>query len=145
MTWLEAFKRIVRDRRGAVAVEFAILGPTLLTMMFFVVQVGFGMQNYNAMRSIASDVQRYAAVKYQASATGRPTNAQLQTYAATIATATPYNLKTAQFAATVVNATSRVTGATELTLTITYNVPIISMIKSGTIPMTYTRPIFLTT
>ena len=146
MTFRKNMARILDNRDGAVAIEFAILGPTLIAMMFLVFQVGFGMQNYNAMRSVASDVQRYAAVKYQASSTGRPTNSELATYATNIATTTPYNLKSTQIAVSVVTATSqRVAGATELSLSITYNVPILRILKTGTIPLNYTRPIFLTT
>lgn len=147
MTMRKPFSRFVNDRSGSVAIEFAILAPTLFGMMFMVFQVGFGMQNYNALRSIASDVQRYAAVQYQKSSTGRPTNADLQTYATTIASASPYNLKSSQIAVTVTNAaTQRVAGATELSLSITYNVPVLNIVKaSTTIPLTYNRPIFLTT
>jgi Flp pilus assembly protein TadG len=45
--------RIRRDRRGAVMVEFALIGPALLAMLFGVLQFGLGMQNYNALRSIS--------------------------------------------------------------------------------------------
>ena len=50
-----------------------------MAMMLGVFQIGIGMQNYNAMRSVASDVMRYAVVNYQTN--NDLTDQQLRDYA----------------------------------------------------------------
>ena len=45
-----------RDDNAATAIEFGILGPMLFVMMLGVLQVGTGMQAYNAMRSAAGRI-----------------------------------------------------------------------------------------
>ena len=57
--------RLRRNRDGSVAVEFALVGPILLGMLMGVLQIGIGMQNYNALRGISADTARYAVVNYQ--------------------------------------------------------------------------------
>ena len=57
------FKRLAHDLQGSVAIEFALIGPVFLTMFLGVLQIGIGMQNYNALRGISADVARYAVVK----------------------------------------------------------------------------------
>ena len=136
---------LVRDTDGSVIIEFAIIGPVLITMLFGVLQIGIGMQNYNAIRGISADVARYAVVNYQTK--NRLTTAQLQTYAAGIASAPPYGLQRARFQATVTTAaTQRVAGATEYTLRINYRVPtVLEIVGIGEIPLTYSRPVFVIT
>jgi Flp pilus assembly protein TadG len=135
--------RIVRDQRGATAVEFALLGPVMVTLMLAVLQIGIALWSYNSMRSIASDIARYAVVNYQGA--NKLSTSQIQTYARSTAISTPYGLTDANLSITVVTATTqRVSNATELTMTINYSVPTIaSIIGMGNIPMTYTRPIFV--
>lgn len=58
-------RALLRQKQGSVVTEFALLAPTILALMLGVLQIGIGMQNYNAMRSVASDVMRYAVVNYQ--------------------------------------------------------------------------------
>ncbi len=136
-------KRLLRDHGGAVAIEFAILGPMLITMMFGVLQVGIAMQAYNAMRSAAADVARFAVVERQKGNTISATS--LTTQAGTIASATPYALLDANLTHNVVLvATPQVTGTTEYTLTYSYTVPsLLGVIDLAAIPLTYSRPIFV--
>ncbi len=110
-----------RDCDGSVTIEFAIVGPILITMLMGVLQIGVGMQNYNALRGISADVARYAVVNYQTS--NRLSTSQLQTYATGIASAPPYGLIRARFQPTITTAaTQRVAGATEYNFQVTYRV-----------------------
>jgi len=87
-----------KDCAGSVVVEFAILGPVLLTMLFGVLQFGIGMQNYNALRSVSAEVARFAVIDAQDAAaqsdmTMRDTNNELEAYAREVASAAPYGLQ----------------------------------------------------
>ncbi len=141
---IRRFLRLLRrDDRGSAAVEFALIGPALIGMMFGVLQVGIGMQNYNALRGAAGDVARYAVVNYQTA--NRLTETQLTNYARTVATGSPYGLIADRLTATVIEApTQRVAGATEMTITYSYAVPtVLAVVGVGDIPISYSRPIFL--
>lgn len=138
-----------QDRSGSVIVEFAILGPALLTMLFGVLQFGIGMQNYNALRSVSADVARYAVIDAQDAAaqsdmTLRDTNTELEAYAEEIAGAAPYGLQTDRLTVTVTSVVTRIDEASERTITLQYNVPsMLGMIGIDSIPITYTRPVFI--
>ena len=41
---------LAADSRGSVAVEFAMLAPAFFLMLFGVLQVGLGLQNYNDVK-----------------------------------------------------------------------------------------------
>ncbi|HEX5645127.1 MAG TPA: TadE/TadG family type IV pilus assembly protein [Erythrobacter sp.] len=135
--------RLRADRSGSVAVEFALLGAAFLTMLLGVLQVGIGMQNYNAIRSASADVARYTMVQYE---TGNELNmTQIRNYALSAGQNAPYLLDFARLDATVDTAdVQRVDGATELTLEMTYTVPIIIGFLGIDEPrIVYQRPIFL--
>jgi Flp pilus assembly protein TadG len=136
-------KTLARNRSGNVAIEFAILGPAVMAMMFGVVEVGRGMQAYNSLRSIAAETARYATVEYQKSNT--LTNTALQSQARAIAVANRYRLATGRLTVTVTTpATQRVTGVGERTLALSYNFPTtLKIYKFTDITVTYTRPIFI--
>ena len=137
--------RLRKDREGSVAVEFAIIGPTMLAMMLGVFQIGIGMQNYNAMRSIAAETARHAIVNYQTG--NKLSNSQLADHAKTVGISPPYSLNYDRLAAAVNDASvQRVPGAKELTVTLTYRVPtILGIIGFGDIPLSFSRPIFVIT
>lgn len=134
---------------GSVAVEFALIGPTMLAMLFGVLQFGIGMQNYNALRSISAEVARYAVIDAQDAAahsdmTMRDSNTELEAYAREIAIVPPYGLQTERFTATVTSVPTRVENTSERTITLRYNVPsFLGMIGVDSIPVTYTRPVFI--
>lgn len=133
---------IVRDQRGAALIEFAILGPLVIGLLFGVFQIGIGMQAQNSLRSIAADTARYAAVEFQKDQT--PSNARIQTEAMTIATSNPYNLDNSVRITVVNAATQRVSGAREMTLTISYTVPaVLPLLEWASPTLTHTRPIFV--
>lgn len=136
--------RLVRDRKGGVLIEFALLGPVVITLLLGVLQMGMAMQAYNALRSASSDVARFAVVERQKGTTLNTT--ALTTKARAVAKNTPYMLlETNLTTATVsVAGTQRVNGATEYTLQYNYSVPNILQITGlGAIPLSYSRPIFV--
>ncbi|HVR89634.1 MAG TPA: TadE family protein [Novosphingobium sp.] len=142
---MNRLQRLTRDTAGSVAVEFALLGPLMIGMLFGVLQIGIGMKAYNSLRAIASDTARYAAVNYQTA--NRLTNTQLQSYGRAVAIATPYGLRSDRVTVSVTTPTTqRVTGATEKKITITYKVDtLLKIINVRAVNLTYSRPIFLTT
>ena len=128
---------------ASAAVEFALIGPLFLTMFMGVMQIGIGMQNYNALRSISADTARYAVVNYQRG--NQLTAIQLQTYASNVAQAPPYGLQSTRFVSFVSTPiTQRISGATEFQIRLTYRVRSwLGLIGIGEIPLTFTRPIFV--
>ncbi|HQV02683.1 MULTISPECIES: TadE/TadG family type IV pilus assembly protein [unclassified Novosphingobium] len=136
--------KALRERTdGSVIVEVALLAPLLIGMFMGVLQIGIGMQNYNALRGASADVARYAVINYQTS--NRLTTSQLQDYANGVATQAPYGLTRSRLTVTIATAsTQRVTGAVEYTMTMRYNVPtMLSLLGVSEIPITYSRPIFV--
>ena len=134
---------LVQDQTASAAVEFALIGPLFLTMFMGVMQIGIGMQNYNALRSISADTARYAVVNYQRG--NQLTAIQLQTYASNVAKAPPYGLHSTRFVSFVSTPIAqRISGATEFQIRLTYRVPTwLGLIGVGEIPLTFTRPIFV--
>lgn len=138
-----------QDQSGSVIVEFAIIGPAMLAMLFGVLQFGIGMQNYNALRGISADLARYAVVDAQDAAAQsdmsmRDTNTELEDYAKEIASVPPYGLQASRLTVTVTSVPTRVEGASERTIDLRYNVPsMLGMIGINSIPITYSRPVFI--
>ena len=135
---------LLSDQTASAAVEFALIGPIFLAMFLGVMQVGIGMQNYNALRSISADTARWAVTNYQAG--DQKTAIQMQQKATDLAAAAPYGLEESpRFTVFVSSPTAqRVAGATEFRITLTYRVrTLLSVIGIGEIPLTYTRPIFV--
>ena len=131
------------DRSGSVIIEFALIGPTLIAMLFGVLQIGLAMQSYNALRAISADAARYAVVNYQTA--NKLTDVQIGAYARSLAIKAPYGLISNNVEVVLTTpATQRVTGATEMSLVINYNIPtVLTIIGIDNIPISYTRPIFL--
>lgn len=135
--------RLLGGRDGSVVTEFALLAPTIMALMLGVFQIGIGMQNYNAMRAIASDVVRYATVNYQ---TGNElTNDQIRYYLRSIAIENPYGLESSRLAIRVTSVTTpRVAGTIEKSVQMTYSIPtVLSVIGVDEFPITYRQPLFL--
>lgn len=140
-------KRILRLLRrsnaGSVAVEFALIGPTMLAMVLGVFQIGVAMQNYNAIRSVAMDTERHVVVEYQTN--DKLTNAQITQWARGRATVAPYILESADLLVTTTDDTSQpVTGATQKTLSIRYTIPtFLGWFGIDSYYIYYTRKIFV--
>lgn len=138
--------RFLRDLRrndaGTAMLEFAIIGPAMILMLFGVLQVGIGLQNYNALRNASADIARFAMVQY--STGNKLSNDQMIDFAKSVAEGSPYLLNS-DIRVTITDvATSRVTNAKEKTLTLRYQIPSVlaSMGLEGP-DITYTRPMFL--
>ncbi len=131
------------DRSGSVIIEFALIGPTVIAMLFGVLQMGLAMQNYNALRGISADAARYAVVNYQAD--NELNDTQIEAYARNLSVNAPYGLIAANVTVSLTTpATQRVTGATEKALNISYRIPsVLTIIGIDNIPISYNRPIFL--
>lgn len=140
---IRRLRQLLRDTGGSTAIEFAILGPVMIAFLLGVFQIGVGMQAYNALRSIALDTARYAAVQYQTSHT--LDNTQISTWARARAINAPYLLNVSSVTATTVTATTqRVSGANERTLTLRYTVPtFLDVIGFKSFYITYQKSIFL--
>lgn len=147
MTWNNRLRQLPGDSSGATAIEFALMGPLLFTLMLGILQVGLAMQAYNAMRSASADVARYAVVERQKGNTITTTG--LTTKARQIAVASPYKLITGNLSTasvTLDTAGTQVTGATRYKVQYNYNVPnFLEIIDLPTIPLMYSRPIFVVT
>ncbi len=142
MIMVRAFKCLLADRAGSAVVEFAIAGPAFIALLLGVFQAGVQVQNYNALRSIASDVVRHVVVEYQKD--NRLSIEQIEARTASIAIGSPYLLKSTNLDIDVTAPASRVTGATEFNLTLGYALPNwLTIINVGKDRMTYSRPIFV--
>lgn len=144
MTRSAFIRRLLADRHGAAVIEFAFLAPMMIVLMLGVVQVGIGLQNYNALRNLSADMARFAMVQYASG--NHLSNAQLKTFTEAAGEGAPYLLAKTKLEAAVTDATvQRVTGAKELTLTVTYQIPSVADSLGLAGPeISYTRPIFLT-
>ena len=135
--------RLRQDTLGAAAIEFALIGPAFLVMMLGVLQVGMGLQSYNAMRSLSADVARYSVVQYQ---TGNTiSNSQIRSWTRNHASGAPYLLDPDRLGVTVADAdTQRVAGAKELRLTVTYQITsVLEFIDIEGPTLDFERPVFL--
>ncbi len=135
--------RLRNDTVGAAAIEFALLGPAFIVMMLGVLQVGMGLQSYNAMRNLSADISRYAMVQYQ---TGNTiSNSQLRSWGRNHAQGAPYLMDPDRLGMTIADAdTQRVAGAKELTITVTYRITsVLEFIDINGPTLDFERPVFL--
>ncbi|MBB3861216.1 Flp pilus assembly protein TadG [Novosphingobium hassiacum] len=140
------FRDLGFNTNGSVVTEFALIAPTLIAMMLGVLQIGLGMQNYNALRSIASDTMRFAVVDFQSNPVAeRVSSDELAQHARDIATRSPYGLKNNSLSVNVATVTpSRVANTLEKSITLTYSIPtVLAMIGIDDFTITYSQPIFL--
>ena len=135
--------RLGRNRDGSAAIEFALLGGFMITLLLGILQIGMAMQNYNALRGIAGDVARYAVVQYQSR--NEISENQMEFWARSHATNDPYNLPANGMTISITPAANqRVAGATELTFSIQTQVTsILQLVGMRDFYISYSRPIFL--
>ncbi len=138
-------RKLFRDEDGTAMIEFAILAPLIMGAFLGVMQIGIGMQAYNALRNVSADTSRYALVEYQKD--NQIAVTAIETHAKTIAAQSPYGLTGGVFDAIVTQpANQRVSGATEYQILTTYQIPsILGFLGINSIPISYTRPIFVLT
>jgi Flp pilus assembly protein TadG len=134
-----------KDDGGSVVVEFALLAPVFLMMIFGIFQTGIYLQNYNAVQSIASDAARFVMVEYQKD--NQLTDEQVQSVILGRATNAPYLLDTDRMNVVVDRSgTSRVTGAVEIDISINYTLS--DFIPGVELPLTvirYSRSVWVVT
>ena len=135
--------RLPSHAEGSTAVEFALIGPAMILVLLAVVQIGLQIQNYNAVRNLAADGSRFAAVEYQ-KGTRSPTSA-IETWIRTKAVSGVYNLDTDRLGVTVTqDASSRLTGLVEMDIAISYSAPEYLWSVAGTaLTISYTRSVFV--
>ena len=143
MSKLFDLRRLTANQRGASAVEFALLAPVFISLMLGVVEVGLYMQNYNAVRSLAGDAARFAAVEYQKN--NVVTEDALEANIKAMGLAAPYSLMDSQLTVTVTEVSpARVNGAREYDLDIDYALPdIIGGTTIDNFTVSYSRPLFV--
>lgn len=136
-------RSVARDRTASMAVEFALLAPVFLAMFVGLFQVSVYLQNYNAVRSLASDAVRVVTVEYQKDNT--LSEVQIESIILGMAVNAPYLLKTDQITIDVTTEPgSRVNGATELTVAITYlEEDWLPFVDLPDLTLEYERPVFV--
>ena len=140
---VRAMARLRRDSSGSTLVEFAILAPVFLGLMIGVLQIGTYMQNYTAVRSLASDAARFAAVQFQKS--NNLSTGDLESDIVAMGATTPYNLTAEHLAVDVSEVSpSDVDGSRKFDMQITYQVPTyMSGVGFKDITLTYSRPLYV--
>jgi len=118
MIRLRALRDLRVDTVGATVIEFAILAPAVIAMIMGVFTIGMQMQSYNALRSIAGDVNRYTVVEYQKA--NELTAEQIQQVAASIAVHAPYDLSGDELDVAVTEGGTIVEGAKRFSVVLTY-------------------------
>ena len=91
MTIRARLNRFLRDARGSTIIEFALLAPVLIVATIGVFHVAIYMQNYNSLRSIASDTARRVMIEYQKENQVSPI--EIEAIARSIAVGAPYLLE----------------------------------------------------
>lgn len=150
--------RMLRDERGSVLIEFALLAPAVIMLLIGVVQVGLHIQNSNAVRNLAADGARFAVVESQLD---RPSSTDtVETWIRSHAVGSRYNLKADRLNICVTSSgtaaspgcpdevaavTSRISGVREMQIRIIYNAPNHLPFIDGALKLDYTRPVFLLT
>ncbi|MDZ4306456.1 TadE family protein [Allopontixanthobacter sp.] len=143
MTNRKNFRHLIGDRSGAIAIEFALLGPLLITMMFGVFQTGIYLQNYNAVRSLTSDAGRLVMIEFQKG--NDMANQDIQSVVRGVGVNAPYLLNPDLLeVTTTTEPVSRVTGAKEITVRIAYTPnDVLPFIDLPDTTISYSRPIFV--
>jgi Flp pilus assembly protein TadG len=133
---------MARQARGSVVTEFALLAPVILVLMIGVFHVAVYMQNYNAVKSIASDTSRYVMIEYQKG--NNPAAEEIRSVALSLATNAPYMLDSDQLDVNVTQApSSRVNGAIEFNIELTYAMDDwLPLVDLRVFDLSYSRPVF---
>lgn len=131
------------DTSGASAVEFALLAPVFMMLLFGVLQAGVWLQNYNAVRSATLDASRQILIEYQKE--NSLSDEQIRRVVLARATTAPYFLNSDNLTVTIDRKlTTRVTGATEMDVELRYQID--SFLPFADLPgstVVYERPVFV--
>ena len=134
-------KRLARDERGGTLVEFALVSPIMLTLLFGVIQVGLHVQNANAVRNLAARAPS-AVVEYQ-----RGNSLSANQIAAEIrarGVGPKYHLNLDRLDVVVTEEASRIGGVDEMSIAISYDMPnYLAFVDLSDLTIEYERPVFL--
>lgn len=134
--------RLWRDKRAASAVEFGILAPMIFALMLGVLQIGFHMQNFNAVRSVATDTARWTIVEYQKGNT--LTDEQIESKATAYAVNAPYGLEIDNLTVNLTRPNTDISGTIKMQVQVSY-VPrnLLGFFGVSSPTITVTRPIYV--
>ncbi|MDE2561238.1 MAG: pilus assembly protein [Sphingomonadales bacterium] len=110
--------RIRKDQTGSTLVEFAMLAPVFLAMVFGLFQTAVLIQNYNALNSAGADLSRFVVVEYQKGST--LSESQIQTAAVGIVSSKPYFLKSQRLDVSSSTSASDMPGADKIAIHLAY-------------------------
>lgn len=109
-------RRLLSDRRGVTAVEFALVAPVFMMFMFLIIDGARAVWTYQALQEVATNSARCAAL----GVTGCKTSGDVQSYA--VARAAANGVKLTAGAVTLTNAAtcSSVAGMTKVAISSAY-------------------------
>jgi len=134
--------RLSRDEHGSTLVEFALLAPAFLVMLFGVFQVGLLYQNYNAVRSLSSEAARYVMVEYQKNNDLTPQ--EIENAVFSMGQGGQFLLDDERLNVTVTTPTSRIVDVKEIGIQIDYDAPnFLGFARIKPLAISYERPVFV--
>jgi Flp pilus assembly protein TadG len=108
--------RLLRDRHGVTATEFALVAPAFLMFMFLMIDGARMVWTYQALQEIATNSARCAAL----GATGCKTSTEVQGYAVARAAANGIRLATGAVTLTSAATCSSIAGMTKVAISSAY-------------------------
>lgn len=142
MSRAQRLAALLRDARGAAAVEFAILAPIIFGLMLGVLQLGLHMHNFNAIRAVATDTARYTIVEYQKG--NKLTDEQIKTKAIALAVNAPYLLDSENLTVNMTRPVTDVVGTIRMNVEVIYTpTGMLSVLGVGSPTMKFNRPIYV--
>lgn len=109
-------KRLLRDRRGITAVEFALVAPTFMMFMFLMIDGARAVWTYQTLQEIATNSARCAALGVSTC----NDSAEVKAYAVDRATRAGVKLTAAAVTLTPAAICSSVSGMTRVSIAATY-------------------------
>lgn len=109
-------RRLLSDRRGVTAVEFALVAPVFMMFMFLIIDGARAVWTYQALQEVATNSARCAAL----GVTGCKTSADVQSYAVARAAASGVKLTAAAVTLTNAATCSSVAGMTKVVISSAY-------------------------
>lgn len=109
---------LLRDRRGAAAIDFALALPVLLMLIVGVMQLGMALQASSGVRELIGRAGRTAIIEFQA--TPQPSTAAFVTRIEQRAGNGGYGLRGDLVEAAVATSDDQVAGVQTVTITVSY-------------------------
>ena len=127
-------KRLIRNQRGAAALEFIIIAPALILMICGIARLGILFMANAGLRNAVAEGARYATIW------PRPSNTQIQNRI----TSSQFGLDANNFAQASVTAGTDANGLNYLDISASYSVPMdFIFFSAGTVTLTETRRAFV--